>query len=65
MADRALEKIRRSVDRLEAAREARDSAIWEAATGGKSLRAIATVSGVTHETVRTIIRAGEEQSAAS
>jgi len=62
-ADRALEKVRRSVEKMEAAREARDEAIRLAATDGRSLRKIAVVAGVTHETVRTIIR-GKDVSAA-
>jgi transposase-like protein len=62
MADRELEKVRRSVERMESAREAWEQAIRDAAKTS-SLRKIAQVAGVTHETVRTIIR-GKDSSAA-
>jgi DNA-directed RNA polymerase specialized sigma24 family protein len=56
MASRALEKIRRFAAALEAAKDSRDDAIREADKEGFSLRQISAVAGVTHETVRSIIK---------
>jgi predicted transcriptional regulator len=62
VADRELEKVRRTTVQKDAARDAWEEAIRVAAEKA-SLRKIADAAGVTHETIRTIVR-GKDSSAA-
>ena len=55
-AQAALDALKRETRTLRSSHSRQRELIREAAAAGASLRAIADVVGVTHETVRTIIR---------
>lgn len=59
MTDRELRNLERAASRLSAARKNLEHLIREAHDRGYSLREIAQAAGVSHETVRSVLKAAK------